>query len=185
MLSLLTFFLVFSSHAEPRVLIPKEVLSTVLDEFPSTASLKPVYDDISVIIEGEKTSHTAKVGISQPELDLVAFVGKNAGNFTLRFQPPFEITPETQLFFINRYRPLADKKHGGGMECGKALRIQKHLDELFTTQGVKFMTKDGAYLNVLGGDFLLAKPEEHQLRVVYFKITDGRYSSRLCNKSAL
>lgn len=180
MLYFLSFLLVFTTHAEnSRLPLPKEIISVLQEEYPLEKSIRPVLEDLTVTIKGEKNSQTAKVGITHDTLDLAAYVDKKVPTFEIFFKPAFEITQETKLFFINRYRPSANKE-GGGMACGKALKIQAHLDKLFSTQGVKLMTKDGAYLNLVGGDFLLTHLEGQQLHVVYFKIVDGKYSSRLC-----
>jgi hypothetical protein len=54
------------------------------------------------------------------------------------------------------------------------------MSKLFSTSGIKLMTKAGHYLNLLGGDYLLIKKEGQTLKMVFFRIRDGRWSHRLC-----
>jgi len=176
---LLSLFLL--SHAAHPILLPKDVLSAVQDEYPSETPMKPVVDDIVITIKGDKTSQEVKLNPAQEVLDLAPYVNKKEASFTLFFKPSFEVGEQTKLFFISRYQPSVEKGAHGGLGCGKALKIQKHLDKLFTTQGVKFMTKDASYLNLLGGDFLVTHLDGQTLHVVFFKIVDGRFSNRLCH----
>ncbi len=180
MVTVFLSFLFTLASAESRILLPPEILTHLQQEYPSDSPIRPATHEMEVVIQGEKSSQTVRVGIGKEYLNLAAYVDLKSPSFTITFKPTFEITKETKLYFINRYRPLVYKSHTEGMECGKALKIQKNLDQFFSSQGIKFMTKDGSYLNVLGGDFLLTERKENQLHVAYFKVVDDRFSVRLC-----
>lgn len=87
------------------------------------------------------------------------------------------------LYFINRYREDKQKEQMMGLPCGKALKIQSHLDDLFGSQGIKVSAKAGRHLDIFGGDFLLLSQNEDKIFVTFFKLKDSRYANRLCKMS--
>ena len=182
MFHFLLYLFTLISQAEMHLQLPVEILTVLQEEYPGDAPPKPVPEEMEILFKGEKNSQGVKVGFTKDTLDLAPHVDKAAASFEIEFKLPFEMNENTKLFFINRYRPSANQGDKGGMACGKALKIQSKLNKLFTTQGVKFMTKDASYLNLLGGDFLITHLDDHQqLHVVYFKIIDSRYGSRRCS----
>lgn len=179
--SLLLAFSPLTLAFEGPVPIPHEVFDQIRDEYPTNKyKMKPERETVEVYIKGEKSFQRVKLGTSQETLDLASYVDNRWKKFEIGFVAPFELTEHTQLFFINRYKGSGDEK---GLPCGKAVKIKGQLDKLFTTQGINLMTKDGAYLNLLGGDFLLTQLDDQRFRIIYFKITDSRWSQRLCKTS--
>jgi hypothetical protein len=91
--------------------------------------------------------------------------------------------PQKTLYFINRYKTVQSQGHSFGLPCGKVLKFQSQLDDLFTTQGIKVKGTGGRHLDAFGGDFLLARREGDDIFVSFFKLKDSRYADRLCKMS--
>lgn len=85
------------------------------------------------------------------------------------------------VYFINRYQERQSQGQSYGLPCGKAVKIQSHLDDLFGPQGIKVSTAEGRHLDRLGGDFVWLKLEEGKLHYAFFTIRDGRFKKRLCS----
>ena len=175
------FFLGFAS-AESAIDLPAEVIKALREEYSKTSTLemKPVKEDLTITVRSGKNTQTIKRGLTNDRLDLSSYVDIKAESFEASFEAPFPLDANTRMFFINRYKPLQEAGVKGLLPCAKALKIQSNLDKFFTTRGIKLMTKDGRYLNVLGGDILLTHLEGQRLRIVFLKITDSRYANRLC-----
>jgi hypothetical protein len=91
--------------------------------------------------------------------------------------------PVKTLYFINRYREVQAQGRSFGLPCGKVLKIQSQLDDLFITQGIKVKSASGRHLDTLGGDFILVRREGDEIFVSSFKLKDSRYADRLCKMS--
>jgi hypothetical protein len=91
--------------------------------------------------------------------------------------------PAKTLYFINRYREVQAGGRSFGLPCGKVLKIQSQLDDLFITQGIKVKSASGRHLDTLGGDFILVRREGDEIFVSSFKLKDSRYADRLCKMS--
>jgi len=171
-----------TSEKQQAVNIPPEVYNVLRDQYPTAdLKIKVKNEDVTVTIRGEGRTQELKMGVTQETLDLATYIDSNWKEFSVSFQAPFPIEGDTQLFFINRYKPITEGDKGG-LPCGKALKIKSKLGKLFSTQGIKLMTKGNQYLNLIGGDFLLTQLEGQQFRIAYFKIIDSRASQRLCRQ---
>lgn len=84
------------------------------------------------------------------------------------------------LYFINRYQERQAQGQSYGLPCGKAVKIQSHLDDLFGPQGIKVATADGRHLDRLGGDYVWLKLEGEKLHYAFFTVRDSRFKQRLC-----
>jgi hypothetical protein len=175
----------FSSFAEmtqSSVFVPKELFEKIETEFGiKNFDFNPEFLDVEVAIQSEKGSvQKLKVGYMQEVLDLSSYVDKIWPTFTITFKAPFELEGETSLYFISRYKKMDLGTQQLGLGCGQAVKIKSQIGKIFSSSGMELMTKAGHYLNLLGGDYLLIQKEGQKIKMVYFRIRDGRWSHRLC-----
>lgn len=164
--------------------LPEEIYELVQKDFAiKNFDFTPEFADVEVTIQGPKGSeHKLKIGYSLEVLDLSSYVDKIWPDFHLTIKSPFELEGETALYFVSRYKPMDIGTQRLGLGCGKAVKLQKKISKLFSSGGMKLMTKAGHFLNILGGDYLLVQKEGQKIKMVFFQIRDGRWSHRLCAK---
>ncbi len=183
--TLIVLVFCFSSFAEMTqgsVFVPKELFEKIQTEFGiKNFDFNSEFFDVEVAIQGEKGSvQKLKVGYTQEVLDLSSYVDKIWPKFTITFKAPFDLEGETSLYFISRYKKMDLGTQQLGLGCGQAVKIKSQIGKIFSSSGVALMTKAGHYLNLLGGDYLLIQKEGQKIKMVYFRIRDGRWSHRLC-----
>lgn len=183
---ILTFvFFCFSSLAEmtqSSVFVPPELFEKIKTEYAiKNFDFNPEFFDVEVSIQGEKGSEQKlKVGYTQEVLDLSSYVDKIWSTFTITLKSPFDLDGDTSLYFISRYKKMDLGTQQLGLGCGQAVKIKSQMGKIFSSKGFELMTKAGHYLNLLGGDYLLIQKEGQKIKMVYFRIRDGRWSHRLC-----
>lgn len=179
---LILIFLALPAQAAVKpVMVPAEILDRVRDFYNfqnEFYEFKPT--DIDVYIKAGAQEHKVTLGGENNVLDLAKWVPAGVAEISIGFQSPYEFSDKTQLFYVSRYKPMEGKKQQFGLACGKSLKIQTQLKELFTTRGIKLMTQGGHYLNIMGGDYLLTHLDGKHLKVSQVKIRDGRWVDRLC-----
>lgn len=167
---------------QSSVIVPKELFEQIQKEYGiKNFDFTPDFLDVEVTIQSDKGSvQKLKVGYTQEVLDLSSYVDKIWPQFTIMFKAPFSLEGDTALYFVSRYKKMDLGTQQLGLGCGQAVRIKSQLDKIFSSKGMKLMTKAGHYLNLLGGDYLLIQKEGEKIKMVFFRIRDGRWSHRLC-----
>jgi hypothetical protein len=164
------------------VAIPAELFEKIQKDFAvKNFDFAAEFLDVEVTIHGSKgDDQKLKVGYTQEVLDLSSYVDKIWPHFYIYFKSPFALEGDATLYFVSRYKAMELGTQTLGLGCGQAVKIKDKMSKLFSTSGIKLMTKAGHYLNLLGGDYLLIKKEGQTLKMVFFRIRDGRWSHRLC-----
>ncbi len=185
MMLLLGFLFALSVNAEmvkSAVPIPAELFETVQKDFAiKNFDYSAEFLDVEVTVQGTKgDEQKLKVGYTQEVLDLSSYVDKIWPHFYIYFKTPFELKDDTALYFVSRYKAMELGTQTLGLGCGQAVKLKHKMHKLFSSSGIKLMTKAGHYLNFLGGDYLLVKKEGKKIKMVFFRVRDGRWSHRLC-----
>jgi hypothetical protein len=184
-LSLLFFCKITSAQMlESSFVVPQELYETIKKDFAiNNLDFSPELLDVEATIHGGKTpAQTLKLGYTQEVLDLSNYVDKIWTDFSFALKAPFELEGDFALYFVSRYKSMKVGDQTWGLGCGQAVKIKSQLKKLFSSKGLKLMTRGGHYLNLLGGDYVLLKKEGQKIKIVYFQIRDGRWSHRLCVK---
>lgn len=172
----------FAEVAKMKLFVPQEIFELVesdfsIKNFDETAE----FYDVEVTLRSPKgTEQKWKVGYTQEVLDLSHYVDKVWEHFQIQFQSPFPLDGSTSLYFVSRYKSIDVGSQKLGLGCGKALVFKTQIGHFFDTKGFELMTKAGSFLNLLGGDYLLVHKQDSKIKMVYFRVRDGRWSHRLC-----
>jgi hypothetical protein len=185
MMLLLNLFFAISVHAEivkSSISIPEELFEAVQKDFGiKNFDFSAEFLDVEVTIQGAKgAEQKLKVGYMQEVLDLSSYVDKIWPHFYIYFKSPFPVEGDATLYFVSRYKVMDLGSQTLGLGCGKAVKLKTKLPKFFSSNGTKLMTRAGHYLNLLGGDYLLVKKEGQTIKMVFFRVRDGRWSHRLC-----
>lgn len=177
-------FFVSAEMVKSSITIPEEIFELVQKDFAiKNFEYSPEFADVEVTIQGPKgPEQKLKIGYTLEVLDLSSYVDKIWPEFNMTIKSPFELQGDTALYFVSRYKSMNIGAQQLGLGCGKAVKLQKKISKLFTSGGMKLMTKAGHFLNLLGGDYLLVQKEGLKIKMVFFQIRDGRWSHRLCAK---
>lgn len=181
-LSFLFSLLINAEMVKSAVPIPAELFEKVQKDFAiKNFDFNAEFLDVEVTVQGTKgADQKLKVGYTQEVLDLSSYVDKIWPHFYIYFKSPFALEGDTTLYFVSRYKAMELGTQTLGLGCGQAVKIKDKMSKLFSTSGIKLMTKAGHYLNLLGGDYLLVKKEGQTIKMVFFRVRDGRWSHRLC-----
>lgn len=182
---LLSFLFSLSINAEmvkSAVPLPAELFEKVQKDFGiKNFDFSAEFLDVEVTVQGTKGGdQKLKLGYTQEVLDLSSYVDKIWPHFYIFFKSPFALDGDTALYFVSRYKAMELGTQTLGLGCGQAVKIKDKMKKLFSSSGIKLMTKAGHYLNLLGGDYLLVKKEGQKIKMVFFRVRDGRWSHRLC-----
>lgn len=178
-------FLFFVAQAEivkSSVPIPAELFEIVEKDFGiKNFDYTAEFLDVEVSIKGSSgVEQKLKLGYTQEVLDLSSYVDKIWPHFFIYFKAPYAIDANTSMYFVSRYKVMELGPQTLGLGCGKAVELKSKLGNFFSTSGIRLMTQAGHYLNLLGGDYLLVQKEGQKIKMVFFRIRDGRWSHRLC-----
>jgi hypothetical protein len=172
----------FAEMKQSTVFVPQEVFDKIQNEFGiKSFDFTPEFFDVEVSIQGGSTKEQKlKVGYTQEVLDLSSYVDKIWSEFQLTFTPPFPIDGNATMYFISRYKSMDLAKQKIGLGCGQVVVLKSKLNKFFAKKGTQMLSRAGQHIHVLGGDYLLVKKESEKIKMVYFRIRDGRWSHRLC-----
>ncbi len=182
---ILSYYLALFANAEmikSSIPIPAELFQKVQKDFGiKNFDYSAEFLDVEVTIEGTKSAEQKlRVGYTQEVLDLSSYVDKIWPNFKIYFKSPFALEGDATLYFVSRYKAMELGPQTLGLGCGQAVQLKSKMQKLFSSSGIELMTKAGHYLNLLGGDYLLVKKDGRKIKMVFFRIRDGRWSHRLC-----
>ena len=181
----LSFFLALTVNAEmvkSSVPIPAELFEKIQKDYGiKNFDFAAEFLDVEVTIQGAKgAEQKLKVGYTQEVLDLSSYVDKIWPHFVISMKAPYALEGDTALYFVSRYKAMELGTQTLGLGCGQAVKLKSKVKKLFSSSGIELMTKAGHYLNLLGGDYLLVQKEGQKIKMVFFRIRDGRWSHRLC-----
>jgi hypothetical protein len=181
-LNFLIPFIINAEMVKSSVPIPEELFELVQKDFGiKNFDYAAEFLDVDVSIQGAKgAEQKLRVGFVQEVLDLSSYVDKIWPHFYISFKAPYSLDGDAALYFVSRYKSMELGTQTLGLGCGQAVKLKSKVGKLFSSDGIKLMTKAGHYLNLLGGDYLLVKKDAQKIKMVFFRIRDGRWSHRLC-----
>lgn len=171
-----------SEMKQSTVFVPQELFEKIQTEFGiKSFDFTPEFYDIEVGIQGGSgKEQKLKLGYTQEVLDLSSYVDKIWSEFQMTIKSPFPTDGDTTMYFISRYKSMDLAGQKIGLGCGKSVVFKSKLDRFFKSSGMTMLSRAGQHIHVLGGDYLLIKKEGEKIKMVYFRIRDGRWSHRLC-----
>ncbi len=172
----------FTEMKQSSVVVPQEVFEKIQNDFGiKSFDFTPIFFDIEVsILGGPSKEQQLRVGYTQEVLDLSNYVDKIWPEFQLTFKPPFTTDGDTTMYFISRYKSMDLAGQKIGLGCGQVVVFKSKLNKFFATKGMRMPSRAGQHIHILGGDYLLIKKDSQKIKIVYFRIRDGRWSHRLC-----
>lgn len=164
-----------------KIMVPQEVVDHLRKDFDlRNAELKPVRIPIEVHFTGENFERKAVMDVGKRSLDVATFINNRLKSFNFKMHLQMDPSSDTRLYFISRYKKTKSQSEDWGVGCGQMALIQSKMDQLVNGEGVDLNVLSGHYINVIGGDYLIAHKKGDILYFAYFRLRDRRWVDRLC-----